>query len=336
MTEDPRSLKALELICSVDPERNQPNEVKTIRPADVATLDFNQVAMLLWQAPFPQGTVARQVKSFVNSGRSVVFFPPDEESDLEFDGVRWEAWAKVKQDKDSPESDTIGFWRKEADLLRNTRNGNALPLDQLKIYQYCSLTGTDRTLARMSKGQPLLTRKTTDAGAVYFCTTLPSGTHSSLAREGVVMFAMMHRAMDLGIGAIGKAKQIEAGSSIAGQTGDMEWLASNRKLLVENRPFCSGVYQKGDTFIALNRPEVESSMPLAREQFTSLFEGLDAHFVDDSIGSGRSLASEIWKVFVILMGIALLVEAVLCLPPKPEENAAATLNPIGQTAVGSR
>jgi hypothetical protein len=45
---------------------------------------------------------------------------------------------------------------------------------------------------------------------------------------------------------------------------------------------------------------------------------LDPQVIDDTLGSGKSLASEIWKVFVVLMGIALLVEAVLCMPPKVE------------------
>ena len=54
----------------------------------------------------------------------------------------------------------------------------------------------------------------------------------------------------------------------------------------------------------------------SRAELNGLFDGLDFQVIDDKLGSGHSLASEIWKIFVVLMGLALLAEAVLCLPPK--------------------
>jgi len=334
VTEDKSKVRSLDLVCRVAPQQGEAIETSVVSPADVASLDWNQVALLLWQAPLPQGTVARQVKGFVNSGKSVVFFPPEEAGGVEFEGVSWGAWANAKDESEGAESDVVGFWRKEADLLRNTRDGSSLPLDQIKIYQHCSLKGTNRMLARLEKGQPLLTRKSTDAGALYFCTTLPGGEHSSLSRNGVVLYAMLHRALDNGLGAIGNAKQFEAGTRLAERTDQMTSLATNRKTLAENRRYCAGAYQDGETFIALNCPPAEASAPLAETEVASLFEGLEANFIDDSIGSARSLASEIWKVFVILMGIALLLEALLSLPPRVDPNEEVSLNSIGATAAG--
>ena len=60
---------------------------------------------------------------------------------------------------------------------------------------------------------------------------------------------------------------------------------------------------------------------IARTEIDELFSGLDYHVVDEQLSNDASLASEIWKLFIVLAGIALLVEAVLCMPPKPEAEA---------------
>jgi hypothetical protein len=84
----------------------------------------------------------------------------------------------------------------------------------------------------------------------------------------------------------------------------------------KSRPFRAGVYGSPDQLIALNRPLMEDrSTPMAVTEMDQLFEGLDYQIVDDTLGSGQSLASEIWKVFLVLVGIALLAEALLCMPP---------------------
>ena len=44
--------------------------------------------------------------------------------------------------------------------------------------------------------------------------------------------------------------------------------------------------------------------------------------LDDAVGSGSSLAAEIWRAFLVAMALALLAEAILCLPPRPEEEKA--------------
>ena len=71
--------------------------------------------------------------------------------------------------------------------------------------------------------------------------------------------------------------------------------------------------------IALNRPLAEDqNSAVAVQELESLFEGLDFALIDGEVGSGQSLTSEIWRFFIALMAIALLVEAALCMPGKPE------------------
>ena len=51
-------------------------------------------------------------------------------------------------------------------------------------------------------------------------------------------------------------------------------------------------------------------------QLDQLFAGLEYRRIDDTAESGRSLTNEIWRTFLILMALALIGEALLCLPSR--------------------
>jgi hypothetical protein len=46
----------------------------------------------------------------------------------------------------------------------------------------------------------------------------------------------------------------------------------------------------------------------------TLLAGLDYQRIDDRLGDHSALASEIWRVFLVVMAAALVIEALLCLP----------------------
>ena len=50
---------------------------------------------------------------------------------------------------------------------------------------------------------------------------------------------------------------------------------------------------------------------------------LDYTIINDKVDDSSSLVNEIWRMFLIIMVIALLVEAVLCLPERRVEAEAA-------------
>ncbi len=283
----------------------------------LAAIDWNETALLIWHARLPQEREAKQIMNFVNNGRTVVFFPPKETDSTEFTGVSWGDWKRNTNEA----AGTVNFWRNEDGLLQKSRNGLALPVDEVKVYQHCSLNmgkEDSRMLARLSDGSMLLTRQSTDTGGIYFCSTLPTGAYSSLQRQGHVLYAMIHRALNQAANSIGKARQLVAGTLPANNVVELNQL-SGSAALAESRPFNAGVYGNQNQMIALNRPSVEdTSGSISNDEINQLFEGLEFHIIDDQLGSNKSLASEVWKIFMAMMGIALLVEAVLCLPPKPE------------------
>ena len=63
---------------------------------------------------------------------------------------------------------------------------------------------------------------------------------------------------------------------------------------------------------------------VADGRVSGLFKGLDFARVDDQAGSLNALIQEIWRLFLVTMLIALVLEAVLCLPKKVTRPAGAT------------
>lgn len=320
VTDDPKSVQSLKIIGQSGIDSTNQYEAKVVKPDALSEINWNQTALLLWHAPLPTDTVAKQITNFVNNGRNVVFFPPKEVDATEYAGFSWGQWERLPNDQ--PRS--VIPWGGRDDLLQNTRNGTPLPLDEIKVYRYCSINGDGRDLAKITddeKGRDvLLTRKLTNVGGVYFFSTLPDGSYSTLASNGVVMFAMIHRALAVGVSSIGKAKQLVAGGQPANRVIDLEHLAGPQYGLAETRPFNSGVYGNEEELIALNRPSIEdTSSAIPHEEIDSLFAGLDYYRINDELGSSKSLASEAWKMFIVLMGLALLAEVIFCLPPRPDK-----------------
>ena len=60
-------------------------------------------------------------------------------------------------------------------------------------------------------------------------------------------------------------------------------------------------------------------MVLTEDRISQLFKGLDFTRIDDRAGSLLGLIQEAWRPFLVLMLIALLVEAALCLPRAASE-----------------
>ena len=80
----------------------------------------------------------------------------------------------------------------------------------------------------------------------------------------------------------------------------------------------AGVYRQGEKLFAINRSEAEDSQSVvSQEQVARCFAGLDFDRVDDRVGSGAAMIQEIWRLFLIGTLMALVLEAVLCMPCRP-------------------
>ncbi len=310
IADEPAVAEALRLAASVPVDPAERSAAAIIDLDQLATIEWDKTALVLWQAPLPKGQTARQLEVFVDRGGQVIFFPPRQTGEMEIFGAGWGEWHEISDAGAS----AVDGWRGDEDLLANTQSGQALPVGELKVRNVCSLSGEVTPLATLVAGQPLLARAVTPRGGVYFCATTPAPADSSLAGDGVVLYVAVQRALAAGAAALGGARQMTAGRVI-GDTSDWRRVAGDENVLSTEYAYQSGVYASGDALVAVNRSEGEDGAELlADERLAGLFRGLDFSRTDADTASTSPLIQEIWRSFLAAMMAALVIEAWLCLP----------------------
>jgi hypothetical protein len=287
-----------------------------------AEIPWDDAAFVVWDAPIPKAddVIAKQLRDFVANGRTLLFLPPDSPTDAKIFDLGWDHW----QDGATGKPLTVNWWRNDDDLLANTRDGSALPVGTLQISRVCGISGDGVPLARIDGHGPLLVRSLTRNGNAYFLGTLPGSGTSSLARDGVVMFAMLQRALNEGVATLGKAQQRYASATALGDSPGKRHAmeTAGESATTENQSLRSGVFSLGDRLVALNRPPGEDQpQTLSTSELDDLFAGLDFRVLNDTLENGRSLTNEVWRTFLVLVALALIGEALLCMPPRREKPA---------------
>ncbi len=303
----------------IPPDSRLQHQADVVSVNRVGEIDWENTGLLIWQAALPNGLAAEQIQNFVNSGRVVIFFPPSQQNagDNMYD-TRWSDW----QNPSDGQLFNVSWWRSDADLLARAESGDSLPLNELRTYRYRSLESSGTTLARYGVDIPLLTRINTDRGGAYFCSTLPTAQYSSLERDGVVFYVMLQRALAEGCRALAEASQRDAAPDAL--TDREQWKAvapEGDTVSVSQRGMHAGVYRDETYWVAVNRSETEDTAKAAGvEAVDALFNDISYRRIDVEVGDTSSLANELWRIFLIAMLVALIVEAVLSLPSKRVES----------------
>ncbi len=309
VADEPQVERPLQIAAAIPPDPSLQSQADVVTQEQLSAVEWDRISLVLWQASLPTGADAGLLQSFVERGGQVVFLPPRNPGSDEIFGMRWNHWST------SNDPIPVEVWRGNEDLLRRTLSGAALPVGELEIHQYCSMSGEYTPLATLKGSATLLGRVPTKQGGVYFWATTPSLRDSSLATGGVVLYAFIQRAISAGAIVLGKARQLDAGES-QGETSTL-WspiAEGDHGLSTESR-FHRGVYAAGDRLLAVNRPAVEDDARVLNDaQLAELFRNLKFSRVDDRAGSLGSLIQEIWRAFLIAMLVSLVVEAALCLP----------------------
>jgi hypothetical protein len=303
--------RVLELAAGIAPDKDAEATVAVVAAGNLAAAPWADVAVLLWQAPLPAGRDAEAVEAFVTRGGQVVFFPPEAPDDAVFAGISWGAWT------DHPEPVSAESWRTDQDILANTLSGGALPLGGIEIRRSCAVVGDHVPLASLPGGAALVAR-TAGAHGVYFCATTPAVRDSSLASDGVVLYALVQRAIDRGLASVGRVRQVDAGAATAERAAaGAAWkrLAGPPEAASTAAGLHAGVYASGDSLFAINRPAAEDAAPVvADERIDGLFRGLPVARISGRAGDTTSHVREIWRPFLIAMLVALAAEGLLSLP----------------------
>ncbi|HET6196686.1 MAG TPA: hypothetical protein VFE12_13065, partial [Acetobacteraceae bacterium] len=205
-------------------------------------------------------------------------------------------------------------WREDADLLANAGDGKALPLGRLEVYGSRRLNGPGTVLARLRSERPLLQRATTDRGGVYFFTTLPANEASNLARQGIVLVAMVQRALEEGVKALRPGSGVDAGTSLGNRAEWQQVLRYDDSVLSLEQELFPGVLRQNDRVLAVNRPASEDATAmLDRAAVSDLFAGSSVTISVNDSKDDSALVEEIWKLLLLFMALALVGEAMLSL-----------------------
>lgn len=295
-------------------------------PDDLAAVEWANLSLILWQAPLPTEPLLSRLTAFIQDGGQVIFFPhAGEETNTVFQ-TTWKSWEKLAADAEAP---SIENWRDDRGLLAHTDAGDPLPVNRVVVDEFRRIEGPGQVLARLQGGAPLLVQIPSDRGGIYFVATLPQPPYSNLARQGIVYFAMVQRALHAGANRL-----LERQFGVIGQNNASSAESTTRQVvegwpesqLSTQQTLVAGIYRDDKRIFAQNRATSEDeSATLSREQLQQLMVGLNYRLVEEKLTGGQGLVTEIWRFFAVAMLVALIVEGVLCLPDvtvRPQESAA--------------
>ena len=318
VSNDPQTAIPLQLAASISPSPSVECSAEVLSQEQLAAVDWETVSLVLWHAPLPNNESAAPLQDYINRGGQVVFLPPREPGSAEFMNVSWNSWS------DQPTPVAVETWRGDQGILANSQSGAALPVGDLQIQRLCGLNGEVTPLARLQNSQTLFAHLPTTRGGVYFCTTTPNMRDSSLTTNGVVLYVFIQRAIAAGAAVLGQTQQLAAGSTATEESLDWKQIIGPDEALSTDYAHQSGIYSADEKLLAVNRNSAEDqARVLDDDRLAGLFKGLSFNRVDDHAGSFEGLIQEIWRMFLVAMLIALIVEAILCMPrriPQVEES----------------
>ena len=304
------------------PDGQARNAVQVVTPQEIAAISLNDVHLILWQASMPDNPgVPDKLQDFIADGGQVIIFASEGNDGDGFGGI---GWSPIETSSAAPEGLAVDRWKTDGDLLANVADGSALPVGDLKVLQYRKMSGTLSdllVLARLENGDVLMARKSDVSGAVYFCGTNPDAAWSNLSSNGVVLYALIQRAL-----AEGRQSRQGQNMRVAGATPSDEasgWLRIDKtgESFSSENASIAGVYSAGagrKEIIAVNRAAMEDASPvLATDKIEELFAGLPLQILggqEDDADQG--VVQEIWRLFLLLMIAALLLEAWFSLPTR--------------------
>lgn len=315
VAEDAEARRVLELAAGLAPDRLLRAAVTGLEPDQASAAALDDVALVVWQAPLPEGAAADRLTAFVADGGQVIFLPPSVPTNATFAGLGWGGWSDH-----SPPLVPAG-WRADEGLLAATDSGTNLPVGEVEVRRVCRLTGEATPLATLADDVPLLVRAATDRGGAWFLATTPAPRDSDLAAGGVVLYALLQRAIDAGLVRLSAARQDDAAPLPERSRNDRD--DATRQVAGSAAPSSetgahAGVFETRGRLLAVNRPAAEDDASIVADaEIERLFAGVPFARIEQRSGAGGNLVEEVWRTFLVALLLALAAEGLLSLPPRP-------------------
>ncbi len=308
ISKDPSAMRPLALAAMALPDRS-PADV--IAPADLPGKDLAAYGLIAWHGPMPDTIGGARLQSFAEDGGAVLLMPDEAAGTTRFAGFGWGA---VQQAPAASTGFRVTSWNETDGPLARTDEGFNLPVDELAAARRAVIEGDGTVLAAFSDGQPLLVRKATGRGRMFFCATAPQPAWSNLG-DGPVLVPMVQRLLQSGAARLNQESMLACGH-LSLTDRDRNWTsvdADGKDIRVE-----AGVYRSGERLVAVNRPATEDEPEaLSGEDARKLFSGLSFQWMEESRGRD-ALQGEVWRYLLFGMLLFLIVEGFLILPaPAP-------------------
>ena len=317
---------------------NQVSEI--ILPVKIPGTAWSDYSMVIWQGELPSGETAEKLTNYLKSGGVVICFPDDKQSGDEFNGVKWGPLTRAQKDGKEfgnwqalaaaeKESDHLGFvidnWNDNEGPFMRTEEGLYLPVGKLRINMRRPILHDEGTvLANLADGATMVLRKNIGKGQMIFCGTQPSDEWSSLT-EGIVLVPMLQRLLTHG-------EAMRSGRYAQGRilaAGDDRSREGERWVSVDTKEGSSkefneqaGIFRLNESkrVVAVNRPAREdAAAALGAGEVRDLFGKVSVAMTQERSDGSAEDPKEIWKWFLALMALALLIEGFLILPKSTDE-----------------
>jgi len=283
---------------------------------------FGEKDLLSRKILIHQGEINSKVETvleeFVIKGGSLVLFPPEVTSS---DGSKLLSWNSLEE-KLEDEIFQVSNWREDSGLLTNSSDGNRLPLDRLAIKRRRT-PQQGETLAYYSDGKPFLSCLTLGKGIVYFFSTLPLDSWSSMS-DGYVLVPALQRLIEESSSSNSFIQSWFCGEKESKESILFEPIGDAK----DKVPYLhAGIYRVNGRLTAINRPKSENdTLFLTVEQILEKLPNIPPRLLDDETSSSLNDRSEAWSFFLTLCLILLLGEALLGQPALAHENKAISIN----------
>ena len=279
--------------------------------------EVNLRRLIIHQGAFDQAD-EETLRQFVESGGSLVLFPPESPEIEGFSFLSWDAPEK----REGEDFFLASQWRKDSGLLANSSDGNRLPLDYLDI-KTRRIPKQGETIANYSDGKPFLTSLTIGKGVVYAFSTLPLDDWSGLA-NGYVLVPAIQRLVEESSSSNSFIQSWDCGGK---ETKDTPLFECIDKPNEKNPALHAGIYKIEGRLTAVNRPKEENeSQFLKKDEITGKLPGIAPRVIDGESISDSTDRTEVWSFFLIVCLVLLLGEAFLGQPPVAKEDNPLTGN----------
>jgi len=229
-------------------------EATVVSPDGVKNTSYSDAALVIWQAPLPEGSQADKLNKYIESGGLAIFFPPEQESLGEYLGIRWGPVQKAIRDTFF----VIDSWNQNDGPFRNGISGQSLPMEQIDVIARRQIVGDTISLANYEDGKIFSTRKILGLGRAIFISALPDLKWSHMEHSAVHLL-VIHRMLEIA------TDRLNANSSAIVGAESLQPKLKEQRVRIDdysntepnNADNEAGVYRLGDRVVAANRPILE-------------------------------------------------------------------------------